>query len=99
MPRPLKLVSIAHSYVVALNRRLAHELAKVGEGRWEVTAVAVSPDGQTVVTNGRPPGACCWDAVTGQPLDGPPKTPPAQSASSSNPTTTSRARCSRSTAD
>src|SRR5205814_1157112 len=40
MPRPLKLVSIAHSYVVALNRRLAHELAKVGEGRWEVTAVA-----------------------------------------------------------
>ena len=37
-----KLVSIAHSYCVALNRRLAHEMARVGQGRWEVTAVAPS---------------------------------------------------------
>ena len=35
-----RLLTIGHSYVVALNRRLAHELAVAGEGRWEVTAVA-----------------------------------------------------------
>jgi glycosyltransferase involved in cell wall biosynthesis len=35
-----RLVSIGHSYTVGLNRRLAHEMARVGEGRWEVTAVA-----------------------------------------------------------
>lgn len=41
MPRQSrKLISIAHSYCVALNRRLAHEMARVGAGRWEVTAVA-----------------------------------------------------------
>jgi glycosyltransferase involved in cell wall biosynthesis len=40
MSRPRKLVTIAHSYVVALNRRLAHEMARAGAGRWEVTAVA-----------------------------------------------------------
>jgi glycosyltransferase involved in cell wall biosynthesis len=34
-----RLVSIAHSYVVALNRRLAHEMARVGD-EWEVTAVS-----------------------------------------------------------
>lgn len=35
-----KLLSIAHSYAVGLNRRLVHELARVGGQRWEVTAVA-----------------------------------------------------------
>lgn len=40
MKRPLRLVSVSHSYVVTLNRRLANELARVGQGRWEVTAVA-----------------------------------------------------------
>jgi glycosyltransferase involved in cell wall biosynthesis len=35
-----KLLSIAHSYAVALNRRLAHEMAKVGGRCWEVTAIA-----------------------------------------------------------
>ncbi|GJG86387.1 glycosyl transferase family 1 [Gemmatimonadetes bacterium T265] len=40
--RPLRLVSIAHSYGVALNRRLAHEMGRAGAGRWEVTAVAPS---------------------------------------------------------
>ncbi len=35
-----KLISIGQSYVVALNRRLAHEMARAGAGRWEVTAVA-----------------------------------------------------------
>jgi glycosyltransferase involved in cell wall biosynthesis len=35
-----RLLSIAHSYVVALNRRLAHELTRAGSHEWEVTAVA-----------------------------------------------------------
>jgi glycosyltransferase involved in cell wall biosynthesis len=38
--RPRRLISIAHSYCVALNRRLAHEMARAGGDRWEVTAVA-----------------------------------------------------------
>lgn len=40
MSRPLRLLTIGHSYVVAANRRLAHEMAIAGEGRWEVTAAA-----------------------------------------------------------
>ena len=40
--RPRRLVSLAHSYCVALNRRLAHEMARVGSGEWEVTAVSPS---------------------------------------------------------
>jgi glycosyltransferase involved in cell wall biosynthesis len=39
-PRPLRLLTVGHSYVVALNRRLPHEIARVSGGRWEVTAVA-----------------------------------------------------------
>jgi glycosyltransferase involved in cell wall biosynthesis len=35
-----QLVSIAHSYCVGLNRRLADEMARVSGGRWQVTAVA-----------------------------------------------------------
>lgn len=35
-----RLLTIGHSYVVALNRRLAHEMAVVGKGEWDVTAVA-----------------------------------------------------------
>jgi len=38
--RPRRLVSVSHSYVVTLNRRLANEMARVGAGQWEVTAVA-----------------------------------------------------------
>jgi glycosyltransferase involved in cell wall biosynthesis len=37
---PRRLLTIGHSYVVALNRRLAHEMARAGAGSWEVTAVA-----------------------------------------------------------
>jgi Glycosyltransferase len=37
---PRRLLTIAHSYCVALNRRLAHEMARAGKGVWEVTAVA-----------------------------------------------------------
>lgn len=33
-------MTIAHSYCVSLNRRLAHEMARVSGGRWGVTAVA-----------------------------------------------------------
>ncbi len=40
MKRRRRLLSIAHSYVVAMNRRLANEMALVGGDRWEVTAVA-----------------------------------------------------------
>jgi glycosyltransferase involved in cell wall biosynthesis len=39
-PRPRRLLTIAHSYCVALNRRLAHEMARAGGDRWEVTALA-----------------------------------------------------------
>jgi glycosyltransferase involved in cell wall biosynthesis len=35
-----RLLTVGHSYVVALNRRLAHELARAGGDRWEVTAAA-----------------------------------------------------------
>jgi len=35
-----KLLTVGHSYVVSLNRRLAHEMAVAGRGRWEVTCVA-----------------------------------------------------------
>ncbi len=38
--RTRRLLSIAHSYVVGMNRRLAHEMARVGGDSWEVTAVA-----------------------------------------------------------
>ncbi|GMU00299.1 glycosyltransferase family 4 protein [Corallococcus caeni] len=40
MTRPRKLVTVSHSYVVTLNRRLANEMARVGAGRWDITAVA-----------------------------------------------------------
>jgi len=40
MTRPRRLLTIGHSYVVAANRRLAHELARAGAGAWEVTAAA-----------------------------------------------------------
>ena len=35
-----RLLTIGHSYVVAANRRLAHEMAKQGGGEWDVTAIA-----------------------------------------------------------
>jgi glycosyltransferase involved in cell wall biosynthesis len=42
MGKPLKMLSIGHSYSVGLNRRLAHEMELAGDGRWEVTVVAPS---------------------------------------------------------
>jgi glycosyltransferase involved in cell wall biosynthesis len=38
--RPHRVLSIAHSYCVALNRRLAHEMARAGGIDWQITAVA-----------------------------------------------------------
>jgi glycosyltransferase involved in cell wall biosynthesis len=38
--RTRRLITVGHSYVVGLNRRLAHELTREGRGRWEVLAVA-----------------------------------------------------------
>ena len=35
-----RLITIGHSYVVAENRRLAHEMAIAGRRRWQVTAIA-----------------------------------------------------------
>lgn len=40
MPEKRRLLTIGHSYVVAENRRLAHEMAVVGSDDWDVTVVA-----------------------------------------------------------
>jgi glycosyltransferase involved in cell wall biosynthesis len=40
MSAPRRLLTVGHSYVVALNRRLADEMARAGAGRWEVVAAA-----------------------------------------------------------
>jgi glycosyltransferase involved in cell wall biosynthesis len=42
VPGTRRLLSIGHSYVVPMNRRLVHEMNRAGSGRWEVTAVAPS---------------------------------------------------------
>lgn len=42
MLRKRRLLSIAHSYVVTVNRRLVNEMARLGGDSWEVTAVAPS---------------------------------------------------------
>lgn len=42
MSRRCRIISIAHSYCVALNRRLANEMARAGGEGWEITAVAPS---------------------------------------------------------
>ncbi|MDB4906955.1 MAG: pimB1 [Gemmatimonadetes bacterium] len=40
MTAPLRLLTIAHSYSVSRNRRLADELGRAGGTRWHVTSVA-----------------------------------------------------------
>lgn len=40
MPRIRKLLSIGHSYIVTLNRRLVSEIARIGKDAWEITVVA-----------------------------------------------------------
>ena len=53
-----RLLTIGHSYVVGLNRRLAHEMAVAGEGRWSVTAAAPAeyPGDLRTITLERFPG-------------------------------------------
>jgi glycosyltransferase involved in cell wall biosynthesis len=38
--RPKRLLTLGHSYVVALNRRLAREMSRAGGSKWEVTCAA-----------------------------------------------------------
>jgi phosphatidyl-myo-inositol dimannoside synthase len=38
--RPLRLLTIGHSYVVGTNRALAREMARIGAGQWEVVCAA-----------------------------------------------------------
>jgi glycosyltransferase involved in cell wall biosynthesis len=40
MTRPLRLLTLGHSYVVGTNRRLAHAMAQAGAGEWKVTVAA-----------------------------------------------------------
>ncbi|HVK12261.1 MAG TPA: glycosyltransferase family 4 protein [Gemmataceae bacterium] len=40
MTTPRRLLTVGHSYAVALNRRLADEMARAGGGDWEVIAAA-----------------------------------------------------------
>lgn len=40
MSRPLRLLTLGHSYVVGTNRALARALAQAGAGAWEVTSAA-----------------------------------------------------------
>jgi glycosyltransferase involved in cell wall biosynthesis len=40
MKKTRRLLSIGHSYVVSLNRRLVNEMARLGKDQWEVTAIA-----------------------------------------------------------
>jgi glycosyltransferase involved in cell wall biosynthesis len=40
MARVRRLLTIGHSYVVSLNRRLPHELMRQGKGAWDVTVIA-----------------------------------------------------------
>ena len=40
MKRPLRLLSLGHSYVAGVNRRLPQEMSRIGNGVWEVTTAA-----------------------------------------------------------
>jgi glycosyltransferase involved in cell wall biosynthesis len=40
VPSRLRLLTLGHSYVIGINRRLAHEMAKTGAAKWEVVCVA-----------------------------------------------------------
>ena len=40
MTRPLRLLTLGHSYVVGTNRALARAMARAGAGEWEVTSAA-----------------------------------------------------------
>jgi len=38
--RPFRLLSLGHSYVVGVNRRLPQEMSKIANGAWEITTAA-----------------------------------------------------------
>ena len=38
--KPRRLLTVGHSYVVGINRRLAHAMQQHGRGRWEILCVA-----------------------------------------------------------
>lgn len=59
-----RLLTIAHSYVLGVNRRLAHELARQGDGQWEVTAVA--PDRFVGQNDIRP---LAFERIDGEPVE------------------------------
>ncbi len=66
MSKPRKLLSISHSYVVKLNRRLVNEIARLGKGEWEVTAVApsfVQGDLRPIQLESDPKEICQLEAV------------------------------------
>ena len=66
MTAPRRLLTIGHSYVVALNRRLAHEMARTGSGRWDVTAVAprfMAGDLRPILLEPAPGEACRLEPV------------------------------------
>jgi glycosyltransferase involved in cell wall biosynthesis len=64
--RSFRLATVGHSYAVALNRRLPHEIARVSGGRWEVTAVAprlVRSEMRDIVLELRDDELCGLEAV------------------------------------
>ncbi len=61
-----RVLTIAHSYVVGLNRRLAHEMAVQGRGTWDVTAIApqhYAGDLREVALEPVPDEACRLESV------------------------------------
>src|SRR5918994_1717231 len=66
MRAPRRLLSVGHSYVVALNRRLADEMARAGAGTWEVVAAApefMHGDLRPIPFESSPPDGCRAEPV------------------------------------
>lgn len=40
MKKMRRLLTVGHSYVIGVNRRLSHEFSRVGKGSWEVSCIA-----------------------------------------------------------
>jgi glycosyltransferase involved in cell wall biosynthesis len=62
-----RLLTVGHSYAVALNRRLADEMARAGGGRWDVLAVGpkwVRGDLRTIEFEPSAPGGAPAEAVS-----------------------------------
>ena len=64
--RQRRLLTVGHSYVVTLNRRLPHEMSLVGRGEWDVTVVApksMTGDLRPIHVAISPEEPCCVEAV------------------------------------